>query len=358
MTVCAVRKTGLTDPLANAPNRPVSAPTAPSMLLRTIAPAADASLAPVPLRPEEVPAQVDDALLARTLRHGRPLGNETIHALSGVACPVISKGAGAPLLFVHGLGHDSWDWAPLFVRCSKTARCVSFDLPGFGLSDKPALPPSGRWDLRVHVDALLQVAEHILQENGQAPVVVASSLGGHLAILAALEQPALFHKLALLSPGGLVDAPKLLQASVRAYYTVDAIASRPEAEILHNSRRIFAIPGNPLDDQLAARKLAVRRSLRAHEFAVPFSGVVDDVFRHVVIRSFPQLRVPVLLISGEKDVVVPAAACAEPARRLGCRFELLHGIGHCPHLEHADALADMLLAFASAQDSTPERTTA
>lgn len=316
----------------------------PGLLLRTIQAAPGPDAAPVPVTPEQLPPHVDDALLARILRTGRPVGDEGVFTLGGLGCPTIMAGPAAaqPLLFVHGLGHDSWDWAPLFVRCSKKALCVTFDLPGFGLADKPTRPPHGRWELRVWVDALMEAARLM----PRPPVVVASSLGGHLAVLAALEEPALFHKLVLLSPGGFVEVPHYMQAAVRAHYAIDAIAKRPEAELLATSRRIFAVPGNPLDDQLASRKLAVRRSDRSLEFAVPFSGVVDDVFRHVVINRFPKLLVPTLMISAEKDVVVPAHACADAARKLGCRFELMQGIGHTPHLEAPDATAALILPFA------------
>ena len=115
-----------------------------------------------------------------------------------------------------------------------------------------------------------------------------------------------------------------------------------EADIVGNSRRIFATAGLAIDDALAARKLAVHRSTQARAFAVPFADVVDDVFRHVVRSQLPELRVPTVIVSGARDVVVPPEACAQAARQVGARFVSLEGVGHCPHLEAPDRVADIV----------------
>lgn len=319
-----------------------------TMLLRNM-PITDLA---APARPEDVGAHVDDMQLAATLRAGQPAtlpGSEHgVLDVRGIGCPTVALGQGAPILCVHGLGHDSFDWTPLFVQCTQTrsadVRLHAIDLPGFGLADKPA---DGRWELQLLVDAVLAAAAAC----GQPPVVVASSLGGHVAILAALQRPQAFAKLMLCAPGGLVNVPSPMQSLLRAYYSVDAIAGRPEGELVTNSRKIFAVGGSAADDLLAARKLSVRRSARAREFAVPFAGYVDDVFRHVVIERVRDLRVPVAILVGERDVVVPPQACAEAARAISCRFTMMPNVGHCPHLEAPTAFADAVLSFVAARNA-------
>ena len=301
-------------------------------------------------RPEDVPMFPTDEALAAALRAGRPAGEEGVLMVNGLGCSTVAAGKGAPILCVHGLGHDAWDWSPFFVRCANPdaprARLTAIDLPGFGLGDKPAVSPTGAWDLPLLVDAVVAAAESIIASSGEKPVVVASSLGGHVAVLAALRRPELFRKLFLCAPGGLVTAPAPMQRLLRAYYSVDSISERPEREVVANSHKIFAAHGLPIDDALAARKLIVRRSSRAREFAVPFAGVVDDVFHHVISDRIQELRVPTLILVGERDVVVPPDSCATAARRLGCRFISMNNIGHCPHLEAPDAFADAALTFA------------
>lgn len=322
-------------------------PRVTTVLLRNI-PSPAAALS-IPARPEHVAARVDDVLLAATLRAGQPaaLPGAEVFTLDvrGIGCPTVALGSGTPILCVHGLGHDSFDWTPFFVQCTQArlagraqVRTVAVDLPGFGLADKPE---AATWDLQMLVDAVLVAAAAC----GEPPVVVASSLGGHVAILAALQQPRAFAKLFLCAPGGLVNVPAPMQALLRAYYSVDAIAGRPEGELVTNSRKIFATGGSAVDDVLAARKLSVRRSSRAREFAVPFAGYVDDVFRHVVLDRVRDVRVPVAILVGERDVVVPPDACAAAARAMSCRFTAMPHVGHCPHLEAPAAFADAVLSF-------------
>jgi pimeloyl-ACP methyl ester carboxylesterase len=290
--------------------------------------------------PTKIPAHVDDSLLAGVLRAGRPQGEPGLVTVRGIGCPTIANGSGRPVLCVHGLGHDAWDWTPFFVRCSNRAALLAFDLPGFGLADKPA-DNTVAYDMSLFVEAILAAAA----QSPEPPVVVGSSLGGHIALMAALQKPDAFSQLVLAAPGGVVDVPRPMQAIAHAYYSVDAICARSEDEIVGNSRKIFARSGNRFDDVLAARKLAVHRSDRKREFAIPFAGIVKDVFNHVVLDRIASIRIPTLVLSGSRDVVVPPDACAAAARRMNARFVSFDGIGHCPHIEAADQFADVVMSF-------------
>ena len=302
------------------------------MLQRNVGPGGDAIA-----RPELVPAAptADDARGA--LAAGRPAGAASDIVVDGVRCPVVTAGAGRPVVFVHGLGHDQWDWAPLFARRPAHLRYVAVDLPGFGFADKDL--PAGDAITRL-VDAVLAV----LDAQGGPAVVVGSSLGGHVAMWAALRAPARVAGLCLLDPGGLVEAPAAVQHAARTYYAFDAIRARSEAEIVGNSRRIFAVPGD-VSDALAARKLIVHRSPLRDDFARPFARVVDDVFRWPVVARLDELRCPTTFVHGAHDVVVPAAVVEAAAARLGAPFRLLPATGHCPHLESVDQTMDVLLPF-------------
>lgn len=293
--------------------------------------------------PTKIPANVDDALLAAVLRAGRPEGEQGLVTVRGIGCPTIAQGRGRPVLCVHGLGHDAWDWTPFFVRCTNRAAVTAIDLPGFGLADKPA-DDAVAYDMSLFVEAILAAAA----QAPEPPVVVGSSLGGHIALMAALQEPEAFAKLVLAAPGGVVDVPRPMQAIAHAYYSVDAICHRSEDEIVSNSRKIFAKSTPPIgafSDVLAARKLAVHRSARKREFAVPFAGIVRDVFNHVVIDRVASIRIPTLVVSGSRDVVVPPDACASAARRMNARFVSFDGVGHCPHIEAADQFADVVMSF-------------
>lgn len=287
-------------------------------------------------RPEDVPSRVSDELLFAVLRHGRPSGQEGEIEVGGARCPTVQKGRGRPVLCVHGLGHDAWDFAPLFDAGLGDVALLALDLPGFGLADKPAYDVT----LALLVEAVLGAAERC----ARPPVVVASSLGGHVALLAAEREPDAFDALFLVAPGGLEAASDSATALARAYYSFDAICARADDDVVRNSRRIFVGP-HPAREALAARKLALHRSSHKSSFARAFASIVDDVFRHPLADRIAEIRVPMRLVFGDGDIIVPAAVGLRVAERHGLELTVLEGVGHLPMVEAPDAFAHALAGF-------------
>jgi pimeloyl-ACP methyl ester carboxylesterase len=278
---------------------------------------------PLPWRPEDVPARVSVELLRAVLGDGRPA------PVSGTSPD------GRHVVFVHGLGHDAWDFGPLMQR-------LPDGVVGHGLLDAP---PSSL-SLSLLEDSVLAQA----RACARPPVVVASSLGGHAALWAALADPGAFAGLVLLAPGGLVQAPAPTQAVLRKYYAVDAIKGRRDDEIVANSRRIFARP-HVLSDRLAARKLAWHRAPddAKQRFALPFSTVIDDVFARPVLHDVHRLKgLPMLVVFGAADLVVPLSAGRLLESVCAARLVILDRVGHCPHLEDADTTARLVSGFVDA----------
>ncbi len=50
---------------------------------------------------------------------------------------VYERGEGPTVLLMHGFPTSCYDWRGIVSRMSDTYRCVAFDFPGYGLSDKP-----------------------------------------------------------------------------------------------------------------------------------------------------------------------------------------------------------------------------
>lgn len=50
---------------------------------------------------------------------------------------VVEKGSGPVLLLLHGFPTSCYDWRGMMEILASEYRCVAFDFPGYGLSDKP-----------------------------------------------------------------------------------------------------------------------------------------------------------------------------------------------------------------------------
>lgn len=284
--------------------------------------------------PADVPAHVSAELARAWVESLRPRAPMQSLAVEGLQFPLYRQGSGSPLLFVHGLGHDASDFLPLFTSPPAGFEVAALDLPGFGLADKPRRD----YPLALLADAVLAAAAAL----DAPPVVIGSSLGGHVSALAARARPDAFAGLVLVSPGGLSPTPLALQAVARRYYSYEAVQARSDEDIVRNARRIFAEP-SPAREAQAARKLALHRSPLRATFAWPFAEVVRGVFADPIGALLGTLPLPIALISGERDVVVSAVECRIAADRARIPFHLLRGLGHLPMREDPERFHQTLL---------------
>ena len=118
----------------------------------------------------------------------------------GISCYM--AGHGPPLLLVHSVNAaaSAVEVRPIFERYIATHTVFAIDLPGYGFSDRSdcAYTP------HLMTDALHGVARQIRLRCGDAPIdAMALSLGCEFLARAALENPARWGRLALVSPTGL-----------------------------------------------------------------------------------------------------------------------------------------------------------
>jgi pimeloyl-ACP methyl ester carboxylesterase len=118
----------------------------------------------------------------------------------GLSCYV--AGHGPPMLLVHSVNAaaSAAEMRPLFDRYRYTRTVFALDLPGYGFSER-----SDRvYTPRLMTDALHATASEIRRRCGLVPISgVAASLSSEFLARAAVERPAQWDKLALVSPTGL-----------------------------------------------------------------------------------------------------------------------------------------------------------
>ena len=86
-----------------------------------------------------------------------------------------SANADQPVLFLHGTGCDSSDWAAVIERFPKTLRCLALDFRGHGESAVPAQPFT--------LTDLAEDVGHLIDDLAlQGLVIVGHSLGGMVAM--------------------------------------------------------------------------------------------------------------------------------------------------------------------------------
>jgi pimeloyl-ACP methyl ester carboxylesterase len=117
----------------------------------------------------------------------------------GISCYV--AGEGAPLLLVHSVNAaaSAAEVAPIYERYRATRTVFAIDLPGYGFSDRS----DRAYTPRLMTDALHALRKQIAKRCGVVAVdALAVSLSCEFLARAAVEQPAHWGRLALVSPTG------------------------------------------------------------------------------------------------------------------------------------------------------------
>ncbi|NDW03586.1 alpha/beta fold hydrolase [Jiella pacifica] len=246
-----------------------------------------------------------------------------------------------PLVFLHGFDGQAEVFGPLAAAFAAEGRhCLAFDLPGHGRSrDYPGFGPP-------KVAARAVIAE--LQRRGiDAVHVVGHSMGGAVACLMALFEPARVLSLTLLAPGGF--GPEIGVAPIRKM--MDARTDEDQIAALQGMvAQAFAVHAQALEG-LSDRE--GREEIR-QVFDLLFSSGRQGV---LPLGAIADAGIPIELLWGEADPVTPVAQ----SENLPAAFTVtrLAGVGHMLTLEVPDeTLAAIRRAMARAASTGTEAASA
>ncbi len=235
------------------------------------------------------------------------------------------------VLFLHGLGSSGEDWTLQVEALAPNYRALAVDLPGHGRSPPPA--PG------MTVERMAQaVAETLDAVDAPRAHVVGLSLGAAVGLALALDHPERVRSLvcvngfARLRPSGHGMVRGLARLVLLAIGRMDWVG-RCVARGLFPDPRLRAVR------QLAAERLAAtsRHGYRAALWAVA---------RFDVRRRLDEIRVPVLVVAGDRDRTVPMSAKRYLAHNIpGARLEVVHGSGHVTPVDAAPRFNSVLLRF-------------
>ena len=244
---------------------------------------------------------------------------------------------GEPLVLLHGFGGDLNNW--LFTAPALAGQHVVYalDLPGHGGSTKDV----GSGDL----DFLAGAVEQFLDSQELGRVHLAGhSLGGLVAASLALAAPERVGSLALVASAGLGE-------EINREYIEGFIAAERRRELKPVLELLFADPGlvtrQLVDDVLKYKRIdGVNEALRA--IAGKLFGQGGQ--RVVIAGRLPELEVPLLVVWGRQDRIIPAAHTERAPE--GAEVHVLDGQGHSPHMEAAgdfNRIVEGFLATAEAR---------
>ncbi len=214
------------------------------------------------------------------------------------------------VVFLHGAGGSHHTWRDQWAGLKGTARLVIPDLPGHAGS---------RGDPMESVDGYTTWLREFLGEAGIREFVLAGhSMGGAIALQAAIQKVPGIRALVLVATGAKLRVSPAITEGIAGRYREFA----PELVGM-----MLAEPPDPdLRDDLIRDVLSTRPdSYRADFRACDAFDVRDRI---------GQIRVPTLVISGDRDRLTPLRYGEYLATNIpGAVLKILHGAGHAIPLE-------------------------
>jgi len=251
-----------------------------------------------------------------------------------------TSGSGEPLVLIPYLAADQACYAFQVADYAKHFTCISVDLRGAGLSDKPA----GTYTTELFADDVAAFMQAIGVERAH---VMGLSLGAATGMWLAAKYPEKVTSLSLHSAWPATDP--FLRTVVEGWQVMArGLASVPDMVI----QGIFPWCYTP---ELYAAKPEYIQSLidfvrsRPVQPVDAFMQASNTVIAHDALGQLGRITAPTLITFGRHDVIT-STRFAEPLRQgiSGSEVVIFEGCAHAPIYENVEEFNQRTLAFLSA----------
>lgn len=235
---------------------------------------------------------------------------------------------GVRAAFAAGAGGAKEDFLPLMERLVEAGHRL-YAVDQCGQNETPGVENPGAYtlaslanDLAVSITAVCARKPVHLVGHGAGALVAAQAVAD--AVGREVASPSKYRSLTLIAPcwdglpaGGCVESS--------------------------DWERLVAVQHRGGDMSEERRTLVRQRLTRSHPLALRhMASAFADADLVSRVRA---TGLPVLVVAGAEDALVPQPFTEELARRLGARHSVVAGAGHLPHLDAPDDLAEILQAF-------------
>ena len=231
-------------------------------------------------------------------------------------------GAGAPLLYLHGAS-GAPAVMPFMEKLAQRFDVLVPEHPGYGLSDEP------EWLENIHDMAYFYL--DFMESLGLKEVtLVGSSMGGWIAMEAAVRSCARLKSLVLVSPAGIA-APGVEPADIFLMPPEDVIKN-----LFFNEQFVQARLAEPVTPE--AVDLALKNRHTTARLA--WEPRLHDPF---LAKWLHRIDVPVKVVWGERDRILPVGFVNEYKKLLPkAQIHIVKGAGHLPQAEKADEFCEIV----------------
>lgn len=251
--------------------------------------------------------------------------------VDGVNIAFRTWGDGPPLVLVHGLGANSLLWIKQLDALGASHRLIAVDLRGFGQSDRPRA--AGAYTIDRFADDIVT----LVRELGIGKIdYLGTSMGGFIGQALALKAPELINRLILAHTAAQMTMPLSILEKRLA-----VLRELPMSEF---SKLVGA---QALADGVDSPEFGWLCQMIERNDPDVYAQVLGEGLSGFDLRSqVDQIRLPTLVIVGDKDRVIPPEGGYALAEAIaGARLASLTGAGHIGYAEQPQAFNRHVLGF-------------
>jgi len=247
-----------------------------------------------------------------------------------------SKGdpANKPIIFIHGFPFDHNMWNNQAEALSSNYFCVSYDIRGLGESSVG----DGQYTMEMLADDLLDIIE---KEKLYKPVLCGLSMGGYIAQRAVEKSESLFSALILCDTKSAADNNDAKIKRAEGIKKINELGLKKFVEGF--------IP-NCFNEESISKpfyKETLKRSLNFSPTGVK-GCLLAMAGRTDTSEFLSEIKIPVLVICGERDKLTPLHIMEEMADLIAdCEFHIIPGAGHITPLENSGMVNKIIKDFLS-----------
>ena len=253
----------------------------------------------------------------------------------------IRRGAGKPLLLIHGLGGRWQSWQPILDDLAAQREVIAVDLPGFGQTP----PLAGTTSMRTLADAM----STFIHANGLTGVdAVGSSMGARL-VLELARRGGVVGAVVSLNPGGFWQgwqrsafyrsiylSIRLLRLLRPALPRITASSVGRALLLAQFSARPAHVPANVARDELSSYVASPAFDELLHELA--YGEAQQGAPRHAIAH-------PLVIGWGKQDrVCFPGQARRALELFPDARLHWFERCGHFPHWDAPEEASKLILS--------------
>jgi len=283
----------------------------------------------------------DNAVSAQATSHAKPRAGDFIETADGVKLAYTDWGSGQPVVFIHGwaLPSPMWDYQ-IGALSEQGLRCIAYDRRGHGRSSKP----NSGYDC----DTLADDLSALLTQLDLHGVTLVSHSFGSAEVVRYLTRHGAgrIEKVVLIAPAALpfvmktADNPNGIPAEQLEFFRTKVLQADFPKWLEEGKKGFFVNETSPsLQDWVKELMLSTPLPVALETNR----RVTSTDFR----KELPGIKVPTLVIHGDKDVSAPIDLTGRPTAALipKAQLKVYEGAPHGIFVTHKDSLNADLLGF-------------